>query len=102
MNTSTITPVFLRQRVLLGILLLVMVALAWTYLIWMASNMAISNGSQIDTDDLLYRLAEKNKIDRILIMLVERRQNLLVRDLFSCKLRGIKVIEGVDFYERFT
>ena len=61
---------------------------------------SISNGGTIDADDLLYKLAEEHKIDRIVVMLDERRENLLVRDLFSCKLRGIKVLDGVNFYER--
>ena len=53
MNTSTIMPVFLRQRVLLGILLFVMVGLAWAYLIWMASGMAVSNTGQIADSALM-------------------------------------------------
>ena len=60
MNTSTIMPVFLRQRVLLGILLFVMVALAWTYLIWMASSMAISNSSQIANNALMPAMTFSN------------------------------------------
>ena len=60
MNTSTLMPVFLRQRVLLGILLFVIVALAWTYLIWMASSMAISNSSQIANNALMPAMTFSN------------------------------------------
>ena len=60
MNTSTIMPVFLRQRVILGILLFVMVALAWIYLIWMASSMAISNSSQIANNALMPAMTFSN------------------------------------------
>jgi predicted metal-binding membrane protein len=48
MDALKISPLLQRQRVLLGILLLAMVGLAWTYLIWMASHMALSDdGRQI-------------------------------------------------------
>jgi predicted metal-binding membrane protein len=38
------TSPFLRERVLLAVTLVVAVALAWAYLVWMATDMAVANG----------------------------------------------------------
>ncbi len=47
MNPPTVVPLLLRQRVLLGMVLFVMVGLAWAYLTWMAFDMMVSGGGQI-------------------------------------------------------
>ena len=47
MNAPETVPLFQRQRVLLAMLLVAMVGLAWTYLIWMASNMTLHDSSHL-------------------------------------------------------
>ncbi len=62
MNTRKIAPLWQSQRVLLGMLLLTMVGLAWTYLIWMSSNMALSDSSKIASRALMPAMTSSHTI----------------------------------------
>jgi len=50
----------------------------------------------------LVSYAMRHKADEIVVACDERRGNLPTEELFSCKIRGINVIEILDFIERET
>lgn len=50
----------------------------------------------------LIDLARENNADEIIIAMDDRRGNLPVRELLECKVRGIEVLELVEFLERET
>jgi sugar transferase (PEP-CTERM system associated) len=53
------------------------------------------------TDQILQTIRAKH-ISKIVIALSERRGVLPVREMFSCKLRGVDVVDAVTFYEKET
>ena len=65
-------------------------------------RLSVRNGSETNTYELLHEIVQCNDIKKIVVVLEERRENLPVRDLFSCKLRGVDVIDAVTFYEKVT
>jgi predicted metal-binding membrane protein len=42
-----LTPLLLRQRVLLLLVLTILVGLSWAYLVWMAADMAVASGASL-------------------------------------------------------
>ena len=50
----------------------------------------------------LLELVQDRKIDEIIVACDERRGTLPTEELFACRLRGINVIEILDFIERET
>ena len=44
----------------------------------------------------------ENEIDEIVVACDERRNNLPLEELFACKIRGINIIDILDFIERET
>ncbi|NQY35775.1 MAG: TIGR03013 family PEP-CTERM/XrtA system glycosyltransferase [Alteromonadaceae bacterium] len=50
----------------------------------------------------LVSYALEHNIDEIVVASDERRNNLPVDELFACKIRGIEIIEILDFIERET
>lgn len=64
--------------------------------------LSVHNGSKTTVCELLHEIVHENDIKKIVVVLKERRENLPVRDLFSCKLRGVDVIDAVTFYEQVT
>jgi sugar transferase (PEP-CTERM system associated) len=47
-------------------------------------------------------IAEREKINRIIVALEERRGKFPQDELLACKMRGVRVQEGIDFYEHLT
>jgi len=47
-------------------------------------------------------IVRQYKVQKIVIALAERRGVLPVRDILSCKLNGIEVVDGLNFYEKLT
>jgi sugar transferase (PEP-CTERM system associated) len=50
----------------------------------------------------LCELAEAEGVSRIIVALDEKRGVMPCKELFNCKVKGIEVIDGVNFYERLT
>ncbi len=44
----------------------------------------------------------KNKIERIVVALDDRRGKTPINELLNCKLDGIKITSGIEFYEELT
>jgi len=65
---------------------------------------AISEEKRLPTPTDLYQFCIQNKVSEIVVAQQERRRNeggwLPVPELMECKLRGIAITNGIDFYER--
>lgn len=53
------------------------------------------------SNEILTTIRDKD-IAKIVVALSERRGVLPVRDMLSCKLRGVEVVDAVTFYEKIT
>lgn len=65
------------------------------------------NGIESETkfdlnDESILSFSQRNSVDEIVVACDERRGNLLTEDLFACKIRGIHIIEILDFIEKET
>jgi sugar transferase (PEP-CTERM system associated) len=50
----------------------------------------------------LLAVAQKERVQKIVVSLGERRGTLPVREVLDCKLNGIEVVDGPSFYEQLT
>ncbi len=60
------------------------------------------NPSIIGDQALIQDIVKREKIDRIVVALEERRGKFPQADLLACKMKGITIQEGFDFFERLT
>jgi sugar transferase (PEP-CTERM system associated) len=56
----------------------------------------------IGSGDELLEIAIKEKVQKIVVSLTERRGTFPLREVLNCKLQGIEVIDGMSFYEQNT
>jgi sugar transferase (PEP-CTERM system associated) len=56
------------------------------------------------TEDYLEipEITRKNKIEKIVVALDDRRGQTPINELLNCKLDGLKIMPGVEFYEELT
>ncbi len=52
--------------------------------------------------DGLPELCRKNKVEKIVVALGDRRGKTPIRSLLRCKLAGLTIVEGITFYEGLT
>ena len=62
----------------------------------------IQRETRINLEQSLVEYTLTHGIDEIVVANDERRSNLPVDDLFACKIRGIEIIDILDFIERET
>ena len=62
----------------------------------------VPESSIIGNGDGLFATVMKEKVQKIVVSLSERRGTLPVRDVLDCKLNGIDVVDGPSFYEQLT
>jgi sugar transferase (PEP-CTERM system associated) len=60
------------------------------------------NPSIIGDQTQILDIAKREKVDRIIVALEERRGKFPDVQLLECKMRGIAVEEGIEFYEHLT
>jgi sugar transferase (PEP-CTERM system associated) len=60
------------------------------------------NPSIIGDQSKILEIAGREKIDRIVVALDERRGKFPEAELLACKMSGISVEEGIEFYEHLT
>lgn len=60
------------------------------------------NPSIIGDQSQILDIATKERVDRIIVAIEERRGKFPDAQLLECKMRGIAVEEGIEFYERLT
>ncbi len=65
-------------------------------------QLVIQSDNKRMTCAFLHEIVQENNIKKIVVVIKERREQLPVRDLFSCKLRGVEVLDAETFYERVT
>lgn len=52
--------------------------------------------------DALCEYAKAHKVEKIVVALAEKRGSLPVDALLRCRVEGIEVLDGIDFYEMLT
>ncbi len=62
---------------------------------------ALSRQQGSSSEEIL-QIIKEQKVNRVVVALNERRGVLPVRDMFSCKLRGVEVVDALDYYEKQT
>lgn len=60
------------------------------------------NPSIIGDQSQIYDIVMKEKVARIIVALEERRGKFPEEQLLDCKMRGIPIEEGIEFYEHLT
>jgi sugar transferase (PEP-CTERM system associated) len=60
------------------------------------------NPSIIGDQSQILEIATKERVDRIIVAIEERRGKFPDAQLLECKMRGIAVEEGIEFYEHLT
>lgn len=50
----------------------------------------------------LLEVATKEKVQKIVVSLTERRGTFPVREVLNCKMQGIDIVDGLSFYEQIT
>jgi sugar transferase (PEP-CTERM system associated) len=60
------------------------------------------NPSIIGDQSQILDIATKERVDRVIVALEERRGNFPDAQLLECKMRGIGIEEGIHFYEHLT
>ena len=60
------------------------------------------NPSVIGDQSQILEIATKEKVDRIIVALEERRGKFPEDQLLSCRMKGIPVEDGIEFYEHLT
>lgn len=58
--------------------------------------------SIVGNEEGLYETVRRQRADKIVISLAERRGVFPLKDVLSCKLSGIEVMDAPSFYERVT
>jgi sugar transferase (PEP-CTERM system associated) len=56
----------------------------------------------IGDGDGLFAIALKEKVQKIIVSLSERRGSFPTREILDCKLNGIEIVDGPLFYEQMT
>jgi len=64
--------------------------------------MTVPREKIIGTMESLVDTAKREKINKIVISLSERRGVLPVRDILLCKFNGIEILDAMSFYEQIT
>ena len=62
----------------------------------------IKNGGKLFTGRGVEQLVDELDADEVVIAMDDRRGNLPVQELLNCKLRGVQVIDIIEFLERET
>ena len=65
-------------------------------------GISIVNPKVIGTTSTLSKIVDNGNIDKIIVAMEERRGNIPLDDLLRYKSYGIKIEDGVNFYEKVT
>ena len=60
------------------------------------------NAQYLDDYTGILETIHNNKIEKIVVALDDRRGQTPIKELINCKLAGIKIIPGLEFYEELT
>jgi len=62
----------------------------------------VGEGEVVGTLDQLSDAIKREKAQKLVVSLTERRGVMPVKDILSCKLGGLEVVDAVSFYEQMT
>jgi sugar transferase (PEP-CTERM system associated) len=62
----------------------------------------VPSDSVIGNGEGLLAIALREKVQKIVVSLSERRGTFPVREVLNCKLKGIDIVDGPSFYEQLT
>ena len=69
----------------------------------MSPNFSYPKNANYSEDYLqIPEITRNNKIEKIVVALDERRGQTPINELLNCKLEGVKITPGVEFYEELT
>ena len=67
------------------------------------NELALAGDRQVvGTLDQLSKAIKKEKAQKLVVSLTERRGVMPVKDILACKLGGLEVVDAVSFYEQMT
>ena len=62
----------------------------------------VAPSSIVGTVDQIEEVLSREKVDKLVVSLTEKRGLLPVKSLLTCKLRGVEVLDSPSFYETMT
>jgi sugar transferase (PEP-CTERM system associated) len=63
---------------------------------------SVPSQNVLDNGSSLAEIAKKEKVDRIVVSLSERRGVFPIKELLNCKFNGIDIVDAISFYEQLT
>ena len=65
-------------------------------------GLSLVNPRVIGTFDDLLPIVQREKINRIIVAITDRRGQLPLDDLLKCRMQGVEIHEGISFYEKIV
>lgn len=62
----------------------------------------VAPGQIVGTVDQIEDILFREKVDKLIVSMTERRGVLPVKNLLTCKLRGVEILDSPSFYEQLT
>jgi sugar transferase (PEP-CTERM system associated) len=62
----------------------------------------VADNSIVGTVDQIEEILSREKVSKLIVSMTERRGHMPVKNLLTCKLRGIEIIDSPTFYEEAT
>ena len=62
----------------------------------------VPSDSIVGTVDQLEEILSREKVNTLVVSIAERRNSLPLRNLLTCKMRGVEIIDAPSFYEKLT
>jgi sugar transferase (PEP-CTERM system associated) len=72
------------------------------YVNCVGESVNVPENNIIGSGEKLLNIAVREKVQRIVVSLSERRGTFPVKEVLNCKLNGIEIIDGPSFYEELT
>ncbi len=62
----------------------------------------VSSKHIVGTVDQIEEILSREKVNKLIVSITERRGSLPVRNLLTCKMRGVEILDSPSFYEQLT
>ncbi len=62
----------------------------------------VSSNHIVGTVDQIEEILSREKVDKLVVSMTEKRGALPVRNLLTCKMRGVEILDSPSFYEQLT
>ena len=67
-----------------------------------SGTVTVSPDRIVGSVDQIEETLSREKVDKLIVSITERRGTLPVKSLLTCKMRGVEVIDSPSFYEKLT